>query len=94
MKRIVEMSDLNPVIRTLLRIRKHLFNPENMRSDQIREQIWVAVACVFHSTHAWSVSGVPSTRLQRKWLTQQHSWRISWGQFLKTGSSIKLSEVT
>lgn len=31
MKRIAEMSDLNQVIRTLPRIKKHLLNPDNMR---------------------------------------------------------------
>ncbi|KAM9790925.1 presequence protease, mitochondrial [Syngnathus typhle] len=31
MKRIAEMSDLTPVLRTLPRIKKHLLNPENMR---------------------------------------------------------------
>lgn len=33
MKRIAEMQDLNHVIRTLPRLKKHLFNPSNMRSD-------------------------------------------------------------
>uniref|UniRef100_A0A2I4CMQ5 Presequence protease, mitochondrial n=1 Tax=Austrofundulus limnaeus TaxID=52670 RepID=A0A2I4CMQ5_AUSLI len=31
MKRVAEMPDLSQVIRTLPRIKKHLFNPENMR---------------------------------------------------------------
>uniref|UniRef100_A0A3Q2YVU2 Pitrilysin metalloproteinase 1 n=1 Tax=Hippocampus comes TaxID=109280 RepID=A0A3Q2YVU2_HIPCM len=31
MKRIAEMSDLTPVLRTLPRIKKHLLNPKNMR---------------------------------------------------------------
>lgn len=35
MKRVAEMSDLTQVIRTLPRIKRHLFNPENMRWAQI-----------------------------------------------------------
>lgn len=31
MKRIAEMSDLTPVLRTLPRIKRHLLNPDNMR---------------------------------------------------------------
>lgn len=31
MKRVAEMQDLNHVIRTLPRLKKHLFNPQNMR---------------------------------------------------------------
>ncbi|KAM6989396.1 presequence protease, mitochondrial [Tautogolabrus adspersus] len=31
MKRVAEMSDLSQVIRTLVRIKKHLLNPDNMR---------------------------------------------------------------
>lgn len=50
MKRVAEMSDLTQVIRTLPRIRRHLFNPENMRSAPSRERVCVSVACVFGST--------------------------------------------
>jgi len=32
MKRMAEMSDLGPVLRALPRIKKHLLNPDNMRS--------------------------------------------------------------
>uniref|UniRef100_A0A672JR02 Pitrilysin metalloproteinase 1 n=1 Tax=Salarias fasciatus TaxID=181472 RepID=A0A672JR02_SALFA len=35
MKRVAEMSDLSPVIRTLSRIKIQLLNPENMRWDHI-----------------------------------------------------------
>ena len=31
MKRIAEMSDLSPVLRSLPRIKKHILNPDNMR---------------------------------------------------------------
>lgn len=47
MKRIAEMSDLTQVIRTLPRIKKHLFNPENMRWAQSCEGL--CAACVSHS---------------------------------------------
>lgn len=36
MKRVAEMSNLTQVIRTLPRIKKHLFNPEHMRSVWLR----------------------------------------------------------
>lgn len=50
MKRITEMSDLTQVIRTLPRIKKHLFNPDNMRSVSLCKQIYVTVAWIFKST--------------------------------------------
>lgn len=31
LKRVAEMAELSPVVRTLPRIKRHLFNPENMR---------------------------------------------------------------
>lgn len=46
MKRIAEMSDLKQVIRTLPRIKKHLFNPENMRSVWLCEQVPAIVAWI------------------------------------------------
>lgn len=45
------MSDLNQVIRTLPRIKKHLFDPDNMRSVSLCEQVDVTVAWTVESTY-------------------------------------------
>lgn len=47
MKRMAETSNLTQVIRTLPRIKKHLFNPEHMRSVSLRKHMYVSVEWLY-----------------------------------------------